>query len=146
MQKNNQGVNFFPDPGIETSESQLRQDVFLVLQRSNQSQTTRIQIYSAEQLLLGDKDWHDITIVKLSTLAEAKHFKSIFHSAAKRGAVSRSSSLERTASYRHNETFTWLRELLRCYDETIQFVRRPPESQPGYSPGSKKRRSRKSKK
>lgn len=147
MQENNQGVNFFPTPGIENfGEPEPQQATYVVLQRSCHSQTTRLQIYTPEQLLVGDKDWRDITIVELKTPLEAKIFKTHFHSAAKRGAVSRSNSLEKVAEHRANESFTWIRALLRCDDETIEFIRMQPELQPGYSNKSKKRRSRKSKK
>jgi hypothetical protein len=145
MQKDNQGVNFFPSPsgGVEGKFEQ-QQETYLVLQRSEHSQTTRLQVCNAEEYLAGDKDWQNISVLVTKTPTEAKIFKSQFHTAAKRGATSRSVSLEKVAEIRKNEIFTWMHRLYKCKDEEVEFIRVHPNKQPGYS-NKKKRRSRKSK-
>lgn len=138
-------MNFFPSPssGIEGNPEQ-QQETYLVLQRSEHSQTTRLQVCNAEEYLAGDKDWQNISVLVTKTPTEAKIFKSQFHTAAKRGATSRSVSLEKVAEIRKNEIFTWMHRLYKCREEDVDFIRVNPNKQPGYS-NKKKRRARKSK-
>jgi hypothetical protein len=145
MQKNNGGLdclNFVEND--KASDVVQEKEVYLVLQRSVYSPTTRLDILSADEYIKGVPDWETITTVPLANMAEAIIFKNEFHNSAKRGATSRSVFLEKVAVKRGNERFTPLRTLFKCTDKSVKFVRVDPALQPGYS--EKKRRTRKSKK
>lgn len=144
MQKNNGGLDFLAfSEKLDPHEAPEQKEVYLVLQRSVFSQTTRLEILSAEEYLRGVPDWQFITTIPLPSVMEAEIFKKKFHESAKRGASSRAVFLEKVARERNNERFTPLKKLFKCTDEAVKFTRVDPVLQPGYT--DKKSRTRKSK-